>query len=314
MNQDTSAIEIRGLLKQYGSLQALHGIDLTVKRGEFFGLLGPNGAGKTTTINILTGLSNKTAGTVRLFGHDLIREYRQCRRLVGLVPQEFNFDLFTRVQKILEFQAGYFGVPARLRRERAEAVMAQFGLLDKRDTPARFLSGGMKRRLMIARSLMHDPRLLILDEPTAGVDVDLRRSLWSFLREINRQDVTILLTTHYIEEAEALCDTIAVIDHGRIIDQDSTRNMANRLCHESIVVTATEPIPDTLPGTLLEFDPQVDADGDEVTLSFNKDVTPYDEVLRRVLASGIQVANLQPSDNRLEQVFLHLTARSNGSH
>jgi ABC-2 type transport system ATP-binding protein len=314
MKNDVPAIEIRGLHKRYGDLEALKGIDLHVEEGKFFGLLGPNGAGKTTSINIMTGLANKTAGEVRLFGHDLIREYRRCRLLVGLVPQEFNFDLFAKVHKILEFQAGYFGVTKSVRNERAERLMAQFGLLEKRNTPSRFLSGGMKRRLLIARALMHEPTLLILDEPTAGVDVELRRSLWAFLREINGQGTTILLTTHYIEEAESLCDTIAIIDHGRIIDQDSTRNMANRLCHESIVVTSHDPIQDAASRALGAFEPKVAADGYQVTLTFNKEKTPFDSVLKQILASGIQVANLQPADNRLEQVFLHLTTDDNGNH
>ena len=311
MKTDTNAISTHRLVKRYGKLTALHGIDLRVSVGQFVGLLGPNGAGKTTTINILSGLSNKTSGDVSLFGYDVIKSYRECRRRVGLVPQEFNFDLFAKVRKILQFQGGYFGIGKAECSRRALALMEQFDLTEKQNTPARYLSGGMKRRLMIARALMHAPRLLILDEPTAGVDVDLRRSLWSFLGEVNKSGTTILLTTHYIEEAEALCDHIAIINQGRIIDQDTTQNMSNRLSHESIVVTASRKISGEAIRSLADLDPQSGADGHALTLTFHRDTVPYESVLQRVLASGIGVANIQPADNRLEQVFLHLTKSGN---
>ena len=303
----SAAIHIRNLTKRYGDIEALRGIDLEVSEGTFFGLLGPNGAGKTTTINILSGLANKTAGEVTLFGYDLVRQYRHCRRHVGLVPQEFNFDQFAKVQKILEFQGGYFGIDPAVCRSRAEELMERFDLRDKRDTPARHLSGGMKRRLMIARALMHQPRLLILDEPTAGVDVDLRRSLWHFLREINVQGVTILLTTHYIEEAESLCRCIGIINHGRIIELDSTRNLSNRLNRESILVTCQNPVPPSATDRLAAYEPRVAGDGYELVLTFNRDQVPYDQVLREVTQAGLTILNLRPADNRLEQVFLHLT-------
>ncbi len=309
----STAIDIQNLTKSYGDVHALRGIDLEVSAGCFFGLLGPNGAGKTTTINILSGLSNKTAGDVRLFGHDLQKEYRYCRRLVGLVPQEFNFDQFSKVRKILEFQGGYFGIAPDECHVRADALMKQFDLFEKQDTPARWLSGGMKRRLMIARALMHQPRLLILDEPTAGVDVDLRRSLWTFLREINEKGTTILLTTHYIEEAEALCDTIAIINHGRIIDLDSTRNMSNRLSRESIIVTSQDLVPQTVADQLADYEPEITGEGYELILTFNRETIPYDQVLRRLSDTGLSIANLRPVDNRLEKVFLHLT-RSEAEH
>ena len=305
MNHD--AISIHRLVKHYDDITALHGIDLRVGPGQFFGLLGPNGAGKTTTINIISGLSNKTAGNVLLFGHDLVRSYRECRRRVGLVPQEFNFDVFTKVQKILQFQGGYFGIEKSECVKRAAALMDQFDLSDKRDTPARNLSGGMKRRLMIARALMHSPKLLILDEPTAGVDVDLRRSLWTFLRDINANGTTILLTTHYIEEAEALCDHIAIIDHGKIIDQDTTRNMSNRLSHESIMVTAAGKIPDSAIRTLEGLNPNLGPDRLQLTLTFHRETVPYESVLNQIIGTGIHISNIRPADNRLEQVFLHLT-------
>jgi len=307
MATEAHAISTYGLVKRYGKLTALHGIALRVGVGQFMGLLGPNGAGKTTTINILSGLSNKTSGDASLFGKDLIKSYRECRRQVGLVPQEFNFDVFAKVRKILQFQGGYFGIEKAECARRAHELMEQFDLLDKQDTPSRYLSGGMKRRLLIARALMHSPRLLILDEPTAGVDVDLRRSLWTFLSELNQRGTTILLTTHYIEEAEALCDHIAIIDHGRIIAQDTTRNMSNRLSHESIVVTSTGEISAAAVKSLESFNPIRSGDGQGLTLTFHREAVSYESVLHQVIASGIGIANIQPSDNRLEQVFLHLT-------
>lgn len=308
------AISIQNLTKRYGELEALRGIDLVVAEGTFFGLLGPNGAGKTTTINILSGLGNKTAGDVRLFGYDLVRQYRHCRRHVGLVPQEFNFDQFAKVRKILEFQGGYFGFDPATCRRRAGALMERFDLLDKEETPARRLSGGMKRRLLIARALMHEPRLLILDEPTAGVDVDLRRSLWHFLREVNEQGTTVLLTTHYIEEAESLCQSIGIIHHGVLIEHDSTRNLANRLSRESILITCQEPVKPSALQNLADYEPRVAGDGYELALAFDRHRVPYDRVLRDVTQAGLTIQNLRPADNRLEQVFLHLTRTKAHDH
>lgn len=304
---NTSAISIKNLTKKYGELEALRGIDLEVRQGEFFGLLGPNGAGKTTTINILSGLCNKTGGDVTLFGRDLVHDYRECRRLTGLVPQEFNFDQFVQVKKMMTFQGGYFGMAKKGRENRADELLAAFDLTDKSNVQVRQLSGGMKRRSIIARALMHSPKLLILDEPTAGVDVDLRKSLWSFLRKINKAGTTILLTTHYIEEAEALCDRIAIINGGRIIANDTTRNMVNRLCRESIVVTSEEPIPSGVIEQLNLFRPAINGDGYEMILTFDKSATNYHVVLEKIMATGIAIANLRPGDNRLERVFLQLT-------
>ena len=304
------AIEIQSLAKRYGELTALHGIDLTVQPGEFFGLLGPNGAGKTTTINILAGLCLKTSGSVTLFGHDLIREYRTCRRLVGLVPQEFNFDQFVLLRRMLQFQGGYFGIPANECAQRIDQLLEQFELTDKADTQIRHLSGGMKRRAIIARSMVHQPRLLILDEPTAGVDVDLRRALWSFLRELNTAGTTILLTTHYLEEAEALCDRIAIIDHGRIIADDRKRNLLNLLCRETLVVTSAAEIPREAIGALSDLEPTINGDGHEMTISFERDKISFEAVIRRVIDAQLSVTSVRPVDNRLEQVFLHLTGSS----
>ena len=214
---DSPAISVAALRKNYGTVEALKGIDLDVPAGSFFGLLGPNGAGKSTLINIVTGLASPTSGSARVLGRDVVREYRQTRRLIGLSPQEFNFDRFFSIHDILVYQAGYFGIPRKEASGRVDEVLARLGLWEKRHEKSVRLSGGMKRRLLIAKAMVHDPPILILDEPTAGVDVELRRDLWEYWRALNAAGKTIVLTTHYLEEAEALCRTLAVIDLGRII-------------------------------------------------------------------------------------------------
>ena len=219
------AIHITGLSKCYGSVCALDGIDLTVPTGEFFGLLGPNGAGKSTLIGILTGLVSPGGGTAAVFGQDVVKEYRKTRRLIGLAPQELNFDRFFTILDLLIYQGGYFGIPKQRARVRGEELLRRFGLWEKRGQRIRALSGGMKRRLLIAKAMIHDPPVLILDEPTAGVDVELRRDLWSYWRSENASGTTIVLTTHYLEEAEALCRSLAIIDLGRIIAQGPTDRM-----------------------------------------------------------------------------------------
>ncbi|HEY3177096.1 MAG TPA: ABC transporter ATP-binding protein [Candidatus Polarisedimenticolia bacterium] len=212
-----AAVTTTALTKRYGTVSALKGIDLSIPAGAFFGLLGPNGAGKSTLINIITGLASPTSGTAGVLGHDVVREYRRTRRLIGLAPQEFNFDRFFSILDILVYQGGYFGLRKVEARARAEELLARFGLWDKRQEKINRLSGGMKRRLLIAKAMIHDPPILILDEPTAGVDVELRRDLWEYWRQLNASGRTIVLTTHYLEEAEALCRTLAVIDLGSII-------------------------------------------------------------------------------------------------
>ena len=237
------ALSVQGLTKTYkNGVQALKGIDLDVEEGDFFALLGPNGAGKTTLIGIVTSLVNKTAGTVSVFGHDIDRELDRAKSCIGIVPQEINFNMFESPETIVVNQAGFYGVERALARERAEKYLKQLQLWDKRKSMARALSGGMKRRLMIARALMHEPRLLILDEPTAGVDIEIRRSMWDFLREINEQGTTIILTTHYLEEAESLCRNIAIIDGGRIIERDRMSNLLRKLQTESFLFTLRNPV------------------------------------------------------------------------
>lgn len=247
----SSALSIRQLTKTYGNgFQALKGIDLDVAEGDFFALLGPNGAGKSTTIGILSTLVNKTSGSVSVFGHDLDKDPAGLKRCLGVVPQEFNFNQFEKVFDIVVTQAGYYGIPAKIAKERAERYLTQLGLWDKRNEASRMLSGGMKRRLMIARALVHQPRLLILDEPTAGVDIELRRSMWSFLTELNQEGISIILTTHYLEEAEQLCRNIAIIDHGEIVQNTSMRDLLMTLHSETFLLDLknVQALPPTLDG------------------------------------------------------------------
>ena len=230
------ALEVTGLTRRYKSVVAVNDLSLKVMKGDIYGFLGPNGAGKSTTLGIVSSLVNKSGGKVRVFGHDIDTDLSSAKLSLGVVPQEFNFNQFEKVEDIVTTQAGYYGIPLKTARVSAEKYLKKLGLWDKRNTPARMLSGGMKRRLMIARALVHEPRLLILDEPTAGVDIELRRSMWQFLEEMNRQGTTIILTTHYLEEAEALCRNIAIIDHGEIIRHTSKRELLQQLSVETFVL------------------------------------------------------------------------------
>ena len=299
----TAAISIQGLMKTYGNgFTALRGIDLEVKQGDFFALLGPNGAGKSTTIGILSSLVNKTSGTVRVFGHDIDTDLMAAKRCIGVVPQEFNFSQFEKTFDILVNQAGYYGIPLRQARERAEHYLKRLGLWDKRDVPSRMLSGGMKRRLMIARALIHEPKLLILDEPTAGVDIEIRRSMWQFLQEINAQGITIVLTTHYLEEAEQLCRHIAIIDQGRIIHNTSMRKLLKELHVETFLLDIRDTL--TVAPSLDGFPCSL---ADEHTLEVQVDKA---QGLNRLFAElgrhGIEVLSLRNKSNRLEELFLSL--------
>ncbi|CDF84863.1 Uncharacterized ABC transporter ATP-binding protein YadG [Pseudomonas knackmussii B13] len=303
----SSALTIRQLTKTYGNgFQALKGIDLDVAEGDFFALLGPNGAGKSTTIGILSTLVNKTSGTVNVFGHDLDREPLKVKRCLGVVPQEFNFNQFEKVFDIVVTQAGYYGIPARIARERAEKYLNQLGLWDKHNSPSRELSGGMKRRLMIARALIHEPRLLILDEPTAGVDIELRRSMWNFLTELNQQGISIILTTHYLEEAEQLCRNIAIIDHGTIVENTSMRKLLTQLHVETFVLDlkgalAAVPQLPGYPARLL----------DDHTLEVQVDkAAGINGLFAALNAQGIEVLSLRNKTNRLEELFVSLVEKN----
>lgn len=299
----TYALEIEGLTKAYGDgFQALKGIDLNVAEGDFFALLGPNGAGKSTTLGIVCSLVNKSAGTVRVFGYDIDTHLADAKLQLGVVPQEFNFNQFEKVFDIVTTQAGYYGIPYRQATASAEKYLRKLGLWDKRDTPARMLSGGMKRRLMIARALVHEPRLLILDEPTAGVDIELRRSMWSFLEEMNRQGTTIILTTHYLEEAEALCRNIAIIDHGKILRHTSKRELLQQLSVETFVLDTEQPL--SAAPELTGVTSRINADGAlEVEVEKGQGLNPVFLQLDRL---GIKVVSMRTKANRLEELFIRM--------
>lgn len=297
------ALSIQHLQKTYkNGLNALKGIDLSVAEGDFFALLGPNGAGKTTLIGILSSLVTKTDGKLWVFGRDIDVEPQVVKSYIGLVPQEFNFSIFDRVEEVVVTQGGYYGLPKRLATERAEKYLKQLDLWDKRHVSPRMLSGGMKRRLMIARALVHQPRLLILDEPTAGVDIEIRRSMWEFLREINQQGTTIILTTHYLEEAENLCRNIAIIDHGAIIENTSMHHLLSQLNIETFVLYLQTPLTQLpiLPGYPCRL---IDATTLEVDLD---QAHTMNDLFAILSANGIQVMRMRNKRNRLEELFMRL--------
>lgn len=298
-----SALSIRGLEKTYANgFQAVKGIDLDVEQGEFFALLGPNGAGKSTTIGIVSSLVNKTAGEVSVFGHDLDTDPAGVKASIGLVPQEFNFNQFEPVEEIVLNQAGYYGIPRREAKQRAEQYLKQLDLWDRRRTEARQLSGGMKRRLMIARALVHRPGLLILDEPTAGVDIEIRHGMWEFLKTINEQGTSIILTTHYLEEAENLCRKIAIIDHGRIVEQARMSELLRRLDAETFVLTMDQPCNTAphVPGykITLRTDGNLEATVDHAS--------GVNGLFAGLTEKGLKVSSLRNKQNRLEQLFIDL--------
>ncbi len=306
----TPALDVRDLSKTYqGGLEALSGVDLSVDEGDFFALLGPNGAGKSTLIGIVASLVNKTGGTVAVFGHDLDQDPEGVKACIGLVPQEFNFNLFLPVQEVLLNQAGYYGVPRREAKVRAERYLRQLDLWERRDTEMRRLSGGMKRRAMIARALVHEPRLLILDEPTAGVDIEIRRSMWAFLRGLNASGTTIILTTHYLEEAESLCRNLAIIDHGRIAERSSIGALLGKLQTETFVLNLKGRLADLpeLGGFVLNH---VDDCTLEVEMSREHTINGLFDALSR---NGIEVISLRNKQNRLERLFLDMVDRPPGA-
>ena len=300
------ALEIKDLEKVYaGGTHALKGISLNVEKGDFFALLGPNGAGKSTTLGIVSSLVNKTSGAVKVMGYDLDQQRVQAKMKLGVVPQEFNFNQFEKVFDIVVTQAGYYGIPASIAQKRAETYLKKLGLWDKRQTPARMLSGGMKRRLMIARALIHEPDVLILDEPTAGVDIELRRSMWQFLQEINQHGITIILTTHYLEEAEALCRNIAIIDQGDILVDCPMRELLSQMNKQTIILDVT-PM-DFSSVTLADFPLSVIDDHTlEVVVSKEQSLNYLFKSLTDV---GITVSSFRNKSNRLEEMFVSLLNR-----
>ena len=303
------ALELRQLRKTYPSgVEALRGIDLSVKQGDFFALLGPNGAGKTTAIGIITSLVNKTAGNVSVFGYDLDRQREAAKACIGVVPQEFNLNFFEKCENILINQAGYYGVPRPVARRRAEKYLKALHLWDRRDHMSRTLSGGMKRRLMIARALIHKPRLLILDEPTAGVDIEIRRSMWDLMTRINDDGMTIILTTHYLHEAESFCRNIAIIDEGRIIENDTMVNVVRKLKREVFVLTLEESLqraPD-LPGYQVQL-----RNEHEIEVEVEQE-QGLNALFRVISDRSLHVASMRTKSNRLEELFLRLVDDKEG--
>lgn len=308
-NARMKALEIIALTKTYANgHEALKGIDLTVEQGDFFALLGPNGAGKSTAIGIICSLVNASGGSVKVFGHDLEQQRNQCKMQIGVVPQEINFNVFETPRNILITQAGYYGIPRPLATARSDEYLKLLDLWEKRNAPAREMSGGMKRRLMIARALVHQPRLLILDEPTAGVDIEIRRSMWGFLEEINRQGTTIILTTHYLEEAESLCRNVAIIDHGEIVEQGQVSELLSRSMVQSFVLDLREPLekPPLLDGFTVLRCEQTRLDV-EVTIGQN-----MNSLFQQLANQQIEVLSLRNKSNRLEEFFLRLVGQKDG--
>jgi len=300
------ALSIQNLTKIYGNgVEALKGIDFNVESGDFYALLGPNGAGKTTAIGIITSLVNKTGGKVEIFGHDIDKEVEAAKACIGLVPQELNMNLFDSVLNIVVHQAGYYGIDRKTALIRAEKYLTELRLWDRRMDPARNLSGGMKRRLMIARALIHEPKLLILDEPTAGVDIEIRRSMWDFLRRTNEAGTTIILTTHYLEEAENLCRNVAIIDEGRIIEDARMSTILRKLQREVFVLSLRDPLKEA--PELANFETFLNNECElEVALNASDDLN---SLFKALDLAGISVSSLRNKANRLEELFMGLVER-----
>ncbi|WP_371397066.1 ABC transporter ATP-binding protein [Fretibacter rubidus] len=309
MSDTSPAIEIKGLTKTYKASrkspakEALKGVDLVVPRGSIFGLLGPNGAGKSTLINILAGLVTKSSGSAKICGYDIAQQTRQARASIGVVPQEIAMDVFFTPYQALELQAGYYGVPKSERR--SDEILHALGLFDKRDAYVRQLSGGMKRRLLIGKALVHNPPVLILDEPTAGVDIELRRQLWDYVVELHKRGTTIILTTHYLEEAETLCDRIAIIHQGEVVANDDKDTMLSRLDKRTLVITPTTPIT-ALPKTLSGLDAQINDKG-VISINYRSGTDSITDMLAKVKAAGLSITDLKTEEPDLEDVFMSLT-------
>ena len=305
----TAAIRIENLRKTYRDRKsgeektALKGIDLTIPRGSFFGLLGPNGAGKSTLINIMAGTVLKTSGVVTIMGHDLDNDMRAARLSIGVVPQELILDTFFTVRQALEITAGYYGIPKASRR--TDAIIEAMGLADKADIPSRRLSGGMRRRLLIGKALVHTPPVLILDEPTAGVDVELRRSLWAYVRQLNKEGTTILLTTHYLEEAEELCDEIAIINHGEIIARNSKRAMMQGIDSKEVIFTLAAPLAE-IPPALSSL--QATVRNGALVVKYQPSKAHMDDILAEVKAAGLRIHDISTKEVDLEDLFVALTS------
>ena len=303
------AIAVRDLVKVYGegerAKKALHGVSLEIPRGSFFGLLGPNGAGKSTLINILAGLVRKTAGSAAIWGHDIDSDSRRARAAIGVVPQELNLDPFFTPREALEFQAGLYGLPKAERR--TDEILAAVGLSDKANSYARTLSGGMRRRLLVAKALVHAPQVLVLDEPTAGVDIELRQQLWAYVRQLNAAGTTVVLTTHYLEEAEALCDHIAIINHGSLVAMDATPALIGRLDRKDVILTLGADLAAVPPG-FNDLSPDL-LGPRRLKLHYRPSQMRFATLLARIQGAGLDIADLTTQDADLEDLFLELTAK-----
>jgi len=301
------AIKIQGLEKWYDDFQALKGIDLEIKQGEFYGLLGPNGAGKSTTIHILTGLANFSNGDVRVFGRDVVSDFRFTRSRIGLAAQEFNFDRFFNIEKLLTLQGGYFGLSKDKAAQRAEELLKQFGLIEKRNQNSTKLSGGMKRRLQIAKALVHQPEVLILDEPTAGVDVELRHMLWDYLRELNSEGVTILLTTHYIEEAEQLCNKVSIINHGEIIAEGKPKQLMEDMGTGCVDLHFNDVVSE-VPEVFRNYNAELE--DNHIRLRVQKPAKELQKIMNKLNSTDLGLYEVRIRESSLEDVFMQLTGSS----
>ncbi|MCC4239834.1 ABC transporter ATP-binding protein [Thalassospira povalilytica] len=301
------AIEVEGLTKVYtgsnGEKLALDNVSLKIPRGSFFALLGPNGAGKSTFINILAGLVTKTGGTAKIWGHDIEAEMRAARCSIGIVPQELNLDAFFTPRQVMELQAGLYGVPKSERR--TDEILAALGLSDKADSYARSLSGGMRRRLLVGKAMVHTPPVLVLDEPTAGVDIELRQQLWAYVKELNKAGVTIVLTTHYLEEAEELCDEIAIINKGNVIAHENKRSLLRRIDHKTLVLTVNNEL-NSVPDVFAQWGGELKSEN-QIALHYRPSNTQMAEILQAVQGSGLAIKDLSTEEGDLEDIFLMLT-------
>ena len=303
---ETPAIDIKGLTKSYGELKALNGVNISIKKGEFFGLLGPNGAGKTTTINILTGLVFKESGSAKVFGKDTIKDFRYTRSKIGIAAQEFSVDWFFPIEKLLFFQAGYYGIKPKDAKPLVDSLLNRLGLSSKRNSRLRQLSGGMKRRFQIAKALVHDPEILILDEPTAGVDVELRRDLWKYLQDLHSRGKTILLTTHYIEEAELLCENVAIIDNGKILKMGAPKELTRELGEAGITVVL-ENLNGLNKKDLENY--KYTSDKNRLHFSIKDPDEELPKIIRVLSKSGLHIQKIESNKSSLEDVFLNLTGK-----
>jgi len=299
------AISIKNLVKKYNGLEAVNNISFDIKQGEFFGFLGPNGAGKTSTINAITGIANFDSGNIEVFGHDVVKDYRIARSYIGLSPQEYNFDVFLNAYQTLVYQGGYYGIPKNICMKRATELMKLFGIYGKKNSSIRALSGGLKRRLIIARALIHEPKILILDEPTAGVDVELRHFLWSWLKELNKKGTTILLTTHYIEEAEKLCDRVCILNKGKILEIDDKKQLLKRFSKSQIRIELKNEIK-ILPVNLRIYNHKIESNN----LIFLEDKTKVNEILRALEKNNIEIIDINIESSSLEDIFINMVKKN----